>query len=54
MQLTMEQLENIMKLMYLQGKASILSPNTSHNLGFNGVKDDLLVQLGLKEVENCF
>lgn len=47
MHLTLEQLEHIMKLMYLQGKASILSPETSHNLGFNGVKNDLLGQLGL-------
>lgn len=45
----MQLLEGMLKEMYLKGKMSIISPETSHNLGFAGILDDMLVHYKLKQ-----
>lgn len=45
----LELLEGMLKEMYLKGKLSIISPEESHNLGFNGILNDMLVDYNLKQ-----
>ena len=42
MQITLEELKDMLKIMYLKGKMSIISPELSHNLGMEGEIAELI------------
>lgn len=41
-EISLQDLDNMLKIMHLQGKLSEINPAESHNLGYIGLRNDLL------------